>query len=500
MKRGAAGIVDNRGIPPLAGVCSYEAAAQPGLTVDETVVRLKRVNYVLRRLHELAAAHLPSTPEWEVKCALVAPPLARCRARGPRARTGRRDARASAAPRRRARRAARRGLRRGDPRGRHRRARRRRSTSRRAPRWSTRSVTSSPRSTRSSTSRPAACSAPSCASRRRSSPGQAPPTRRWCRSRRRASAPSASRATSARTSPPPAAWPERTPRPSSSRPPAAMGARTRWRSGPAATIASATGSTPPRGSTTTTGTSRGRSTSGRGPSPTSGCARWTSPSGWRRSSSRRAASRGRTPPSSSGQLWDETRHAMMGEVSLVSLGIPFYDYPIDIAGSATLNLEFTPLEAHILLWHVEQELMSGETGKRFEWAAGERLRRSLLRGAAGLRLGRRGPARPDRAPLAEGRVRVAQGADRRRSDADAAVGGVARRRRRALLRPGVVAGVRRACAQRRARGGLTTGRAMGSSSAVAVVSDGRGRGRPRSHLIHSQDPWVAQLVLLRWWA
>jgi hypothetical protein len=67
------------------------------------------------------------------------------------------------------------------------------------------------------------------------------------------------------------------------------------------------------------------------------------------------------------QLWDEARHAMMGEVSLVSLGIPFYDYPIDVAGSATLNLEFTPLEAHILLWHVEQGLMSGETGKRFEW-------------------------------------------------------------------------------------------------------------------------------------
>ena len=62
--------IDNRGIPPLAGICSYEEAARPGLSVDETVARLKRFNYVLRRLQEIGAAHLPSAPEWEVKCAL----------------------------------------------------------------------------------------------------------------------------------------------------------------------------------------------------------------------------------------------------------------------------------------------------------------------------------------------------------------------------------------------------------------------------------------------
>src|SRR2546423_258915 len=61
--------IDNRGIPPLAGICGYEEAARPGLTVDETVVRLKRYNYVLRRLQEIGAAHLPSAPDWEVKCA-----------------------------------------------------------------------------------------------------------------------------------------------------------------------------------------------------------------------------------------------------------------------------------------------------------------------------------------------------------------------------------------------------------------------------------------------
>jgi hypothetical protein len=77
------------------------------------------------------------------------------------------------------------------------------------------------------------------------------------------------------------------------------------------------------------------------------------------------------------QLWDETRHAMMGEVALHSLGIPFYDYPVDVASSWTLNMEFTPLEAHLLLWHVEQGLMPRETGKRLEWviarASGEPL-------------------------------------------------------------------------------------------------------------------------------
>jgi hypothetical protein len=67
------------------------------------------------------------------------------------------------------------------------------------------------------------------------------------------------------------------------------------------------------------------------------------------------------------QLWDETRHAMMGEVALHAAGVPFYAYPIDMAASASLNREFTPLEAHILLWDIEQGLMPRETGKRWEW-------------------------------------------------------------------------------------------------------------------------------------
>jgi hypothetical protein len=72
------------------------------------------------------------------------------------------------------------------------------------------------------------------------------------------------------------------------------------------------------------------------------------------------------------QLWDEARHAMMGEVSLVMLGIPFYEYPIPITSSVVLNVDFTPLEAHVLLWQIEQSLMPGSTGKRFERSVAER--------------------------------------------------------------------------------------------------------------------------------
>jgi hypothetical protein len=78
------------------------------------------------------------------------------------------------------------------------------------------------------------------------------------------------------------------------------------------------------------------------------------------------------------QLWDEARHAMLGEVGLYQLGIPFYKYPIALEGSASLNLEFEPLEAHILLWEIEQRLMARSTGKRFEMEMAESSGNALL--------------------------------------------------------------------------------------------------------------------------
>lgn len=66
------------------------------------------------------------------------------------------------------------------------------------------------------------------------------------------------------------------------------------------------------------------------------------------------------------QLWDETRHALMGQAALYSRGMPFYKYPIDTAASAVLNRDFAPLEAHLILWGIEQGLMTKD-GKQLEW-------------------------------------------------------------------------------------------------------------------------------------
>ncbi|QGQ98172.1 hypothetical protein EHS13_26440 [Paenibacillus psychroresistens] len=67
------------------------------------------------------------------------------------------------------------------------------------------------------------------------------------------------------------------------------------------------------------------------------------------------------------QLWDEARHAMMGEVALNKLGVPFYKYPISINASTLLNENFTPIQSHLILWGIEQDLMKKDTGKRWEW-------------------------------------------------------------------------------------------------------------------------------------
>ena len=66
------------------------------------------------------------------------------------------------------------------------------------------------------------------------------------------------------------------------------------------------------------------------------------------------------------QLWDEVRHAMMGQAALERQGVPFHAYPIEIQGSMALNTRFTPREAHLLLWVIEQDLMAAATGKRHE--------------------------------------------------------------------------------------------------------------------------------------
>ncbi|MFY0758942.1 hypothetical protein AB1K32_08715 [Metabacillus dongyingensis] len=67
------------------------------------------------------------------------------------------------------------------------------------------------------------------------------------------------------------------------------------------------------------------------------------------------------------QLWDEARHAMLGEIGLYQEGVPFYNYPVDLKSSMSLNVHFEPLEAHLILWAIEQGLMPKKTGKQWEW-------------------------------------------------------------------------------------------------------------------------------------
>jgi hypothetical protein len=67
------------------------------------------------------------------------------------------------------------------------------------------------------------------------------------------------------------------------------------------------------------------------------------------------------------QLWDEARHAMMGELGFVSLGIDWRQIPFNFTWSRGLNTMLTPLERHGVLYSIEQGLMPKKTGKEREW-------------------------------------------------------------------------------------------------------------------------------------
>jgi hypothetical protein len=58
-------------LPPLAGLCSIEEATKPGLPLDECVRRLKRFHYCFKRLHEILTARLTSEPIYELKTAFA---------------------------------------------------------------------------------------------------------------------------------------------------------------------------------------------------------------------------------------------------------------------------------------------------------------------------------------------------------------------------------------------------------------------------------------------
>ncbi len=70
------------------------------------------------------------------------------------------------------------------------------------------------------------------------------------------------------------------------------------------------------------------------------------------------------------QLWDEARHAMMGEVGFLDLGIDWgKQVMVNFTWSLALNTQLKPIERHAVLYFIEQGLMP-KNGKRFEWETG----------------------------------------------------------------------------------------------------------------------------------
>jgi hypothetical protein len=78
------------------------------------------------------------------------------------------------------------------------------------------------------------------------------------------------------------------------------------------------------------------------------------------------------------QLWDEARHAMMGEVGFIALGVDWTQARVTHNWSLRLNTECTPLERHAVLYFIEQGLMT-RTGKRYEWEVGAESGLPLIR-------------------------------------------------------------------------------------------------------------------------
>ncbi|HEX4349517.1 MAG TPA: hypothetical protein VH251_03990 [Verrucomicrobiae bacterium] len=72
------------------------------------------------------------------------------------------------------------------------------------------------------------------------------------------------------------------------------------------------------------------------------------------------------------QLWDEARHAMMGEVGFASVGVDWSkSVMVNFTWSLGLNTQLTPLERHGVLYFIEQGLMP-KNGKRYEWEVGRK--------------------------------------------------------------------------------------------------------------------------------
>ena len=66
------------------------------------------------------------------------------------------------------------------------------------------------------------------------------------------------------------------------------------------------------------------------------------------------------------QMWDEARHAMLGQALLEAHGVEWQTLPVNVTFSWKLGRFCTPLERHILLYAIEQSLMPKDRGKPYE--------------------------------------------------------------------------------------------------------------------------------------
>ncbi len=72
------------------------------------------------------------------------------------------------------------------------------------------------------------------------------------------------------------------------------------------------------------------------------------------------------------QLWDEARHAMMGSVYFEAHNIDWkQDIPLHPGFAIRLNQHMNAVEAHAVLYTIEQSLMPATTGKKYEWVTAE---------------------------------------------------------------------------------------------------------------------------------
>lgn len=72
------------------------------------------------------------------------------------------------------------------------------------------------------------------------------------------------------------------------------------------------------------------------------------------------------------QLWDEARHAMMGSVYFEHIGVDWKrDIPLHPGFALRLNLHMSVIEAHASLYTIEQSLMPATTGKKYEWVTAD---------------------------------------------------------------------------------------------------------------------------------